>query len=256
MEKDHVIHKRPQNPKGESGNKNLENSLEKLPSGGWTSYAEIIRDIRLVYDRIHQERPDRDEEIRDSIAERKKKTVGFIDICLSNSEYLTERCLDKLVDKNEEHDFFAESQKTKRQIQKLFIEQGLSTEDITERISEAILLMRTQFRQTGKINKKEYTKMAKNENWDIKSLQKPSIKPRRPLKYWTPPKETAEQRPIRLSDISDQLEVAARKISSLGKKSNIGSADFEQELRKSIQSLCKQFLSISQENSQEGGGIQ
>ena len=253
MEKDRIMHQNSETLEDLFGKEKLENSLEKLPLGGSRSYAEEIRGIRLVYDEINQERPDRDEEIRDSIAERKKRTVGFIDICLSNSEYLTERCLDKLVDKNEEHDFFVESQKTKRQIQKLFIEQGLSTEDIAERISEAILLMRTEFRQTGKINKKEYTKMAKNENWDIKSLQKPSIKPRRPLKYWTPPKETAEQRPIRLSDITHQLEVAARKISSLNRKSDVDSAVLEQQLRDSIHSLCKQFLSISQEDSQEGG---
>ena len=255
MEKDHVIHKRPQNPKGESGNKELESCLEKLPLGGSRSYAEEIRGIRLVYDEINQERPDRDEEIRDSIAKRKKRTVGFIDICLSNSEYLTERCLDKLVDKNEEHDFFVESQKTKRQIQKLFIEQGLSTEDIAERISGAIWSMRTEYRQTGKINKKEYTKMAKSENWDIKSLQKPSIKPRKPLEYWTPPKETAEQRPFQRSEIKQKFEAMLREMSSFGNAPDIEPAVFEQKMRELFHSTARFLCQLSQKVPREGGEI-
>ena len=252
MEKDRVMHQSAGSLKDSFGKEELENCLEKWPLGGYPSYAEKIRDIRTAYDRLYQKQPDRDESIRTAIAERKKRTVGFIDICLSHSEYLTERCLDKLVDKNEEHDFFVAAQKVKRQLLKSPIQKGLSHEEITKRISKAVLAMRTEYRQTGKIDGKNYKKIG-NDDWDINSLIEPKLKVSKPLRYLTPPDETLQKRSIRLSDITDQLEAATRRISSF-RNPSVGERELcAKELRSTLQSLCRLYCQLSEKEPKEGG---
>ena len=232
--------------------KSSKNVWEKLPLGGYPSYAEKIRDIKTDYDRLLRKRPDRDEEIRVAIANRIDRRVGFVDFCLSHSEFLTAHCLSKLVDKKAEYDFFIEAQKVKRQLLKSPIQKGLSQEEIARRISKAVLAMRTEYRQTGKIDGKNYKKID-NDDWDINSLIKPKMKQKKPLKYWTPAKETPQKRSIRLSDITDQLEAARRKISSLMNPPESELTLFAEEMKNTIHALCRLFCQISQEKPQKGG---
>ena len=252
MENDRVMHQSAGILEDSFGKEELESCLKMLPLGGWTSYAEKIRDIRTDYDRSLRKRPNSDEEIRVAIANRIDKRVDIVDLRLSHSEYLTVQCLDKLVDKKAEQEFFVAAQKVKRQLLKSPIQKGLSHEEITKRISKAVLAMRTDYRQTRKIDGKNYRKIG-NDDWDINSFIEPKLKVSKPLRYLTPPNETLQKPSIRLSDMTNKIDAARRKISSLMNPSESELTFFAEELRNTIHALCRLFCQISQEKPQKGG---
>ena len=110
--------------------------LEYLPERGWTPYAEMLQNIKGVYDRMVKNGFGSEEEIRTAIAKRLGRLVFFVDQCLCHAEYLTHEAFEKLSSQRMESDFFLEIQKFKRTLTNKLIANGFSEKKITGRISE------------------------------------------------------------------------------------------------------------------------
>ena len=182
--------------------------LEYLPERGWTPYAEMLQNIKGVYDRMVKNGFGSEEEIRTAIAKRLGSLVFFVDQCLCHAEYLTHEAFEKLSSQRMESDFFLEVQKLKRTLINKLIANGFSEKKITGRISELVPIMKDEYCLSGRIERKRY-KEAADKNWGKSALSRPKAKSK-PLKYSKPTKKTIKRRPLQVSDVAERLMSTAR----------------------------------------------
>ena len=144
-------------------------AIRTMPQGGTCSYSELVRNARILFYMLmaSAENPvvfshggarrgvnytdNREENIRELLAERLGKSKTTINKYLSHGEYLIDYSLNTLIESNEGKAFFEEAQKNKRILIKDILSEGKSEEIIAETVSQNMLSWLEEFHETGKI---------------------------------------------------------------------------------------------------------
>jgi hypothetical protein len=129
----------------------------------------------------------REENIRELLAERLGKSKTTINKYLSHGEYLIDYSLNTLIESNEGKAFFEEAQKNKRILIKDLISEGKPEEIIAETVSQNMLPWLEEFHETGKIGT-ELTPTAddqddENQNSEFETKISCSLKQAENFKY-------------------------------------------------------------------------
>ena len=120
------------------------------------SYAEDVRNIQLLYKKIKESIKDGYESIRYVIAEKYNRPVEIIDEYLCFGEYLDDHTLNILAGSLEGKHFFELMQKIKRILIKNYRHDALTDNEITSKVSEAVLQMFSEYNVKGKLNTKDW----------------------------------------------------------------------------------------------------
>jgi len=144
-------------------------AIRTMPQGGTCSYAELVRNAGILFKMLMAsvENPivfshggarrdihyadNREENIRELLAERLGKSKTTINKYLSHGEYLINYSLNTLIESNEGKAFFEEVQKNKRILIKNLLSEGEPEEIIAETVSKDMLSWLEEFHETGKI---------------------------------------------------------------------------------------------------------
>jgi hypothetical protein len=144
-------------------------AVRTMPQGGSCSYAEMVRNAHILFYMLKTtaENPvvfshggarrgvhytdNREENIRELLAERLGKSKTTINKYLSHGEFLIDYSLNTLIESNEGKAFFEEAQKNKRILIKDLLSEGKSEEIIAETVSQNVLSWLEEFHETGKI---------------------------------------------------------------------------------------------------------
>jgi hypothetical protein len=180
-------------------------AVRTMPQGGTCSYAELVRNARILFYMLMAaaENPvvfshggarrgvnytdNREENIRELLAERLGKSKTTINKYLGHGEYLIDYSLNTLIESNEGKAFFEEAQKNKRILIKDLISEGKSEEIIAETVSQNMLPWLEEFHETGKIGT-ELTPTAddqdnENQNSEFETKISCSLKRAENFKY-------------------------------------------------------------------------
>ncbi len=132
-------------------------AIRMLPQGGRASYAEIIRNARILFNLLasSMETPiiyshggvrkgaafpeNREENIRLVLAERLGKSVITISKYLNHAEYLSDEAMSALIQAGADKEFFEKAQIAKRKILKGLKSSGASEEEIESQTSEDMI---------------------------------------------------------------------------------------------------------------------
>jgi hypothetical protein len=144
-------------------------AIRTMPQGGTCSYSELVRNARILFYMLMDSADNpvvfshggarrgvnytnnKEENIRELLAERLGKSKTTINKYLSHGEYLIDYSLNTLIESNEGKAFFEEAQKNKRILIKDLLSEGESEEIIAETVSQNVLSWLEEFHETGKI---------------------------------------------------------------------------------------------------------
>ena len=134
-------------------------SVRMMPKGGVARYPEIIRNVRIISDRLISsvENPviyphggdrrgegftkNREDNFRILLAERLGKSYSTICKHLNHAEYLTDDALAILIQTGAKKDFFEDAQMVKQRLLANLKSSGATEEEICTQISEAMIRM-------------------------------------------------------------------------------------------------------------------
>lgn len=169
-------------------------SIRMMPKGGVARYPEVIRNVRILSDRLISSTenpviyphggarrgagftPNRQDNIRYTLAERLGKSYSTICNYLTHAEYLTDDALAILIETGAKKDFFEDAQMVKRRLLADLKSSGATEEEICTQISEAMVRMNENPEEIEAM--KEELLHPSEET--VEAEEEPSIAPRNP----------------------------------------------------------------------------
>ncbi len=144
-------------------------AIRTKPQGGTCSYPELVRNARMLEQIILNEKENpivfshggarrggsftnnREDDVREILAERLGKNRSTINKYLNHSEYLSEEKWDEILASGEGKKFFEEAQRNKRILIKNMKSDGRSDLEIMAQISEQMISWLKEYQSTGEI---------------------------------------------------------------------------------------------------------
>ena len=121
--------------------KNQTNQLDRdyLRFENGPSYAESVKMVKSFYNFVEPSMVKEEDRIRSELSGKFQMPVEIIDECLCSAEYLDDSTLNALTETKTDKRFFELAQKVKRNLVKIYRHDELADEEITAKISKAVL---------------------------------------------------------------------------------------------------------------------
>jgi hypothetical protein len=238
-------------------------AMRMLPQGGKASYAEIMRNARILFNLLasSMENPiiyshggvrkgaafpeNREENIRLVLAERLGKSVTTISKYLNHAEYLTDEAISALVQAGEDKEFFEDTQIVKRKLLTNLKSSGTTEDEISTQVSEAMLRMH---QNEAEIETYKKTLFYAPEE-DKPAGQSPgtttlATEPERPItfKHWGGAEESLPEQSVEGDDLRREITAIAQRMISSSEDPNMSLAS----LKESIMAHIGELLSLLQ----------
>lgn len=229
-------------------------------SGAGKSYPLTIKDVATTYAQrlntltgregqgtaasINKDRAD--ESIRAELTSTTGQSIGRINKFLTQAEYLSDQCLNKLDQSGADEDFFDAAQPTRRLLVKDMISRGLTQEEIQNEISRDVEEMFQEYERGKKIDRKRwinslYGTPKEKSAWAPGSrvFGKPQV-----LIYRRPNGNTPAPKPITPQEIGDRLRELAQELTHIGERIDGNDKRLLQEIGSLVVEMVKLHQSV------------
>jgi len=222
--------------------------VQQLPHGRGPSYAEDIKLVQSHYNRIKASKQYDEEQIRFILAGKFYKPVEIIDEYLCFGEYLNDSALDALAESKMGKRFFELMQRIKRILAKIHRHEEIVDDEITSKISKAVLQMLSEYNEKRKINTKDWQRFigsyAEIQNkLNHSTLNKNKTKKPQVFNYWYGNKASQKYPAITINEVNKILKKVSREL-----ESNKVSEDIN--LRRKADNIKKEILRLAEAHHQ------
>lgn len=233
-------------------------AVRVVPQGGVDTYAERIRNVRILFNMLSQnlENPlvyahggvrkgsgfisNREDNVRQVLAERLRKSVTTISKYLNHAEYLTDQALSALAEARAGKEFFEKVQIVKRVLIKNLISSSTAEEYIVAQVSQEMVRMHQEPQEIENLR----ASLAQNPQDDDSEGQAQEDEPAQasppqpqPLEYWQGNGQPEEDQPANEDEVRREgITIAERMIASF-RNSSLSPDELKQAVKMEIQNL-------------------
>jgi hypothetical protein len=238
-------------------------AVRTMPQGGRASYSEVIRNTRLLCNMFTSslENPlmyshggarrgnnytsnNREENVREILAERLGKNLGTICKYLNYAEYLDPETLEVLVDLKADKRFFETAQRSKRVLIKNLRQEGHSDEQVETRICSALLDMFKEYSDTGRIRLMlEHGESDQAEEEDAgteQNVHQDGVSTKQlPSSCSSPATDSLQDQPLTVEKVRQDLRDTAQRVLEIADSLEPSEQEFTEAIRREIFTLTR-----------------
>ena len=238
-------------------------AVRTMPQGGRASYSELVRNTKLLCDMLTSslENPlmyshggarrggnytpnNREENVREILAERLGKDLATISKYLNYAEYLNPETLEALVDLKADKRFFEAAQKSKRVLIKNLRQEGHADEHVETQISGALLDLHREYTDTGRIKLRlglaESDQAEQEDDGGAQNVNCGDVSSRQMLSFSSSPvMDSLQDQPQTVEQIRQELRDTAQRMREIADTLEPGEEQFTQAVGREIFALTK-----------------
>lgn len=185
--------------------------------GKGPSYAEVTKKVNLLNNSVKSTKLHNEEEIRFILSKKLKLPLEMINECLSYGEYLNDYVSNALAKTKTDKRFFELAQRVKRNLVKIYRHEKLTEQKINSKISKVVEQMHKEYRETGKVNTKDWQRFLESEDntlnrADRSAQKKRKIKKQQIFTYWSGIEEPHIIQAVDVDHINKELKEVSREL--------------------------------------------
>jgi hypothetical protein len=248
-------------------------AIRVLPQGGKSSYAETMRNVSIAFKMLasSQENPivyshggarrgsnftsNREENIRLVLAERLEKSPTTISKYLNHAEYLSDEAISALVQAGADKEFFEDTQIVKRKLLTNLKSSGITEDEISAQVSEAMLRMHQNEAEIENYKKTLFYAPEEDKPTEQTAKTPPlATEPERPVtfKHWGGAEKSLPEQPVDGDDLRREITAIAQRMMSQSQDRNMPLPSLKESIMADIGELLSLLQKIGEAEDSPG----